>query len=102
MIRQTPRSTLFPYTTLFRSSAYTTSTHSATRSGARSRKNVIMPPTTRATASGVQWRSAPTISRSEEHTSELQSLAYLVCRHLPDKKKAQAQEEGEQSNCLSH
>src|SRR6266404_2849730 len=64
MIRRPPRSTLFPYTTLFRSPG--------------------SPPHCRATCSGA-WRGCP--RRSEEHTSELQSLAYLVCRLLLEKKK---------------
>src|SRR2546423_7163743 len=66
MIRRPPRSTLFPYTTLFRSPA---ATHPLRR---RPRSS---PPST------PSW--AP---RSEEHTSELQSLAYLVCRLLLEKK----------------
>src|SRR5687767_15752691 len=64
MIRRPPRSTLFPYTTLFRSL-------------------------------GLSWDEGPEVGgphesyfqRSEEHTSELQSLAYLVCRLLLEKKK---------------
>src|SRR5687767_15451714 len=64
MIRRPPRSTLFPYTTLFRSSGSTwTCAPCARPNTASSRK------------------------RSEEHTSELQSLAYLVCRLLLEKKK---------------
>src|SRR5229473_6901519 len=70
MIRRPPRSTLFPYTTLFRSA--TSPWHRAPRSGLR------VPP-----------RRARFGSRSEEHTSELQSLAYLVCRLLLEKKKKQ-------------
>src|SRR6185437_16709960 len=69
MIRRPPRSTLFPYTTLFRSHR-----PSARVSLTASR------PRTPAPAS-----AAP--ARSEEHTSELQSLAYLVCRLLLEKKK---------------
>src|SRR6476620_12030898 len=65
MIRRPPRSTLFPYTTLFRSSP---------RSPAWTRSPYSPPP-------------APTASRSEEHTSELQSRQYLVCRLLLEKKK---------------
>src|SRR6185437_2860333 len=65
MIRRPPRSTLFPYTTLFRSH----------RSWRRSPQS---PPST-----GPAQRRL----RSEEHTSELQSLAYLVCRLLLEKKK---------------
>src|ERR1041384_8551768 len=68
MIRRPPRSTLFPYTTLFRSGG--------TYSGGVSATNDVFSPTTQ---------------RSEEHTSELQSLAYLVCRLLLEKKKTQIQ-----------
>src|SRR6478609_10929038 len=65
MIRRPPRSTLFPYTTLFRSARrrahFSTGRRPCSRPGTR--------------------------ARSEEHTSELQSLAYLVCRLLLEKKK---------------
>src|SRR2546425_8474747 len=75
MIRRPPRSTLFPYTTLFRSQIEKTCGKGAImRMGAdspRVRVEVIR-------------MIAP---RSEEHTSELQSLAYLVCRLLLEKKK---------------
>src|SRR5437899_8740983 len=64
MMRRPPKSTLFPYTTLFRSPAR--SAH--TRPGGR-------------------WRRAVRRRRSEEHTSELQSLRQLVCRLLLEKKK---------------
>src|SRR2546425_3810928 len=71
MIRRPPRSTLFPYTTLFRSPIRGSST-----SGASSRR--------------IRRRnSGSACCRSEEHTSELQSLAYLVCRLLLEKKKEQ-------------
>src|SRR5882724_12334067 len=66
MIRRPPRSTLFPYTTLFRSRP---------RSPAAERARTRPRP----------CASAP--SRSEEHTSELQSLRHLVCRLLLEKKK---------------
>src|SRR2546425_9631969 len=72
MIRRPPRSTLFPYTTLFRSSP---ATAAATATPATS---AIC-----GTAPGASWRVT---ARSEEHTSELQSLAYLVCRLLLEKK----------------
>src|SRR4029078_13730490 len=70
MIRRPPRSTLFPYTTLFRS--------------LRTR-----PPMTKR-PDGRGWRNPAFVAndRSEEHTSELQSLAYLVCRLLLDDDKA--------------
>src|SRR5947209_14229210 len=68
MIRPPPRSTLFPYTTLFRSTQ--ARGHLAVRDGARLHPRVP--------------KRAP---RSEEHTSELQSRQYLVCRLLLEKKK---------------
>src|SRR2546425_3033500 len=76
MIRRPPRSTLFPYTTLFRS--FKISSRSARRAAARD-----------ATFSDEPRALSPVASRnrSEEHTSELQSLAYLVCRLLLEKKK---------------
>src|SRR5215510_8196201 len=66
MIRRPPRSTLFPYTTLFRSTAPVPSGHGAPASAAHVR---------------------PRDGRSEEHTSELQSRGHLVCRLLLEKKK---------------
>src|SRR2546425_1766410 len=71
MIRRPPRSTLFPYTTLFRSHA-------------RFRKRVAPPAPARRSPGAAGRRGT---ARSEEHTSELQSLAYLVCRLLLEKKK---------------
>src|SRR2546427_9338264 len=72
MIRRPPRSTLFPYTTLFRSR------RAGGRRAGRSRSASGRPRGTRARASG---------PRSEEHTSELQSQSNLVCRLLLEKKK---------------
>src|SRR5256885_6248914 len=71
MIRRPPRSTLFPYTTLFRSSCRST----------RSR--------TTSSGNGTRRRPLPQLhdNRSEEHTSELQSPCNLVCRLLLEKKK---------------
>src|SRR2546422_6318299 len=76
MIRRPPRSTLFPYTTLFRSPC---------RSGLRTRRmrrpsSARRSAFTRGSSAGVRWRS-------EEHTSELQSRLHLVCRLLLEKKK---------------
>src|SRR2546425_4597118 len=94
MIRRPPRSTLFPYTTLFRSAggdglfrrlrrhrsfrrrhvgdgARADARRTARRRGLRERRR----------------RAVRRLRRSEEHTSELQSLAYLVCRLLLEKKK---------------
>src|SRR3712207_8556053 len=95
MIRRPPRSTLFPYTTLFRSRAPRrrprgararstpakdrgTGWASASRSAAHSRRRVA--------ACSVAACSVA-VARSEEHTSELQSRQYLVCRLLLEKKK---------------
>src|SRR2546425_2720138 len=86
MIRRPPRSTLFPYTTLFRSFG----------AGALGIRRWAVPGQPDADASAVpaacsrpRAHSQPwsRYSRSEEHTSELQSLAYLVCRLLLEKKK---------------
>src|SRR3712207_9010855 len=86
MIRRPPRSTLFPYTTLFRSLIYTTFTaygaFSSSRTGfLRSRR------LTSWISFGGSTRPALSMRlRSEEHTSELQSRQYLVCRLLLEKK----------------
>src|SRR2546425_6603762 len=75
MIRRPPRSTLFPYTTLFRSPANESV-------GAVPRFTPVY-----FSRQGHPAPSRPPGGRSEEHTSELQSLAYLVCRLLLEKKK---------------
>src|SRR2546423_5743672 len=77
MIRPPPKSTLFPYTPLFRSCSWVVRLGSATR-----------PPLPSSTSGPIrrQPRSC-SAQRSEEHTSELQSLAYIVCRLLLEKKK---------------
>src|SRR2546426_7276444 len=93
MIRRPPRSTLFPYTTLFRSQARLAGRvlHRAGRARAvaeparleeRRRDRYVL----RARRQGVRGRRA---ARSEEHTSELQSPCNLVCRLLLEKKKKQ-------------
>src|SRR3989442_9904034 len=89
MIRRPPRSTLFPYTTLFRSTSTSPTPPPATRT-----------PTSKPTKADTheQVRSQPKTNgggattpsgsgRSEEHTSELQSRPHLVCRLLLEKKK---------------
>src|SRR3712207_7050268 len=86
MIRRPPRSTLFPYTTLFRSCGASgvetrrsrTSRSRATRSG----RGIVGFSAQEPTRSSVKANQ-----RSEEHTSELQSRQYLVCRLLLEKKK---------------
>src|SRR2546425_7087625 len=83
MIRRPPRSTLFPYTTLFRSLVYLTG-HPAVLSDTWAGGLFYSDPKDFARRMA-SLREA--FSRSEEHTSELQSLAYLVCRLLLEKKK---------------
>src|SRR2546423_6045693 len=89
MIRRPPRSTLFPYTTLFRS-CWELVVNWNPASGYRGYFNgwgLNLDGLAYYSVSGsvVDPSSAP-VSRSEEHTSELQSLAYLVCRLLLEKK----------------
>src|SRR5256885_9470210 len=82
MIRRPPRSTLFPYTTLFRSRLPTqlagNHDYGAARVSPEAPERTRCPP-------GYRW------ARSEEHTSELQSPCNLVCRLLLEKKKINAQ-----------
>src|SRR5258707_11891413 len=95
MIRRPPRSTLFPYTTLFRSDTQTQVVTPETT-------QVVTPKLRRTVSRGVfekppnpflttkcspSWGFSSSIRRSEEHTSELQSRQYLVCRLLLEKKK---------------
>src|SRR3712207_7601718 len=88
MIRRPPRSTLFPYTTLFRSAVKAIELNGAVAT------TVITPPSMNPISSGLllaaTLRIPPifkSVLRSEEHTSELQSRQYLVCRLLLEKKK---------------
>src|SRR2546427_4795742 len=74
MIRRPPRSTLFPYTTLFRSDARLVLDHRLARRGPDA-------------VAVEQVHARPAGERSEEHTSELQSQSNLVCRLLLEKKK---------------
>src|SRR3712207_7699800 len=82
MIRRPPRSTLFPYTTLFRSAGTMPSAPATNGSDPRGQLGCYPegPPAHRETP-------CDGLSRSEEHTSELQSRQYLVCRLLLEKKK---------------
>src|SRR3712207_9007556 len=96
MIRRPPRSTLFPYTTLFRS--FTVGAGGGSACGLRARSDcmsalivaasgvVVVSETSTASASPGCSSCFPS-RRSEEHTSELQSRQYLVCRLLLEKKK---------------
>src|SRR3712207_6864395 len=91
MIRRPPRSTLFPYTTLFRSEAAEVVNARGVEELERTRQP-RHPPAVPAPAQRrpVVERVAPQLPlvRSEEHTSELQSRQYLVCRLLLEKKKS--------------
>src|SRR3712207_7495340 len=91
MIQRPPRSTLFPYTTLFRSSRQryvvtsdgSRSTRRVSRGCCSVRVSTLCWPATSTSTSTLACSAKP---RSEEHTSELQSRQYLVCRLLPDKR----------------
>src|SRR3989441_8110575 len=93
MIRRPPRSTLFPYTTLFRSNAaarlhqlsYSRLMNGLKKAGVEINRKVLADLAVRDPVAFEQ------LARSEEHTSELQSLAYLVCRLLLEKKKWKSQ-----------
>src|SRR5438046_5657737 len=88
MLRRPPRSTLFPYTTLFRS-------HRLTPSEVRGIEDMVTSPEYRHVPTGtlavLAQRLGTVWARSEEHTSELQSLTNLVCRLLLEKKKKKNQ-----------
>src|SRR2546425_2431100 len=98
MIRRPPRSTLFPYTTLFRSR------RAPGRLRGVDREALVVDETGRAQLRGrgrgarEERARADRDDRSEEHTSELQSLAYLVCRLLLEKKKKKSKTKSEPYN----
>src|SRR2546425_7101786 len=92
MIRRPPRSTLFPYTTLFRSPRSRAvvgdrDPPSNTKTAAHRGSSADLARATHARSHPPAACPASGSARSEEHTSELQSLAYLVCRLLLEKKK---------------
>src|SRR5258708_7998370 len=95
MIRRPPRSTLFPYTTLFRSNIAVTATIanrlfvSSVRAWLRLQRLTVS-------------RSATSAQRSEEHTSELQSPDHLVCRLLLEKKKKTSYQTNESGDRSTH
>src|SRR5256885_10893577 len=99
MIRRPPRSTLFPYTTLFRSPRTSSAPNSSNAPSAHPRvirRSRMRSPCALRTLEGrVQRRE-----RSEEHTSELQSPCNLVCRLLLEKKKKTELNQSEVALCL--
>src|SRR4051794_41275613 len=101
MIRRPPRSTLFPYTTLFRSGVWTYSLNNADAAvnalNSTGANTTLSDSFTVTTVDGTQQTVTVTINgandaavRSEEHTSELQSPVHLVCRLLLEKKKTKS------------
>src|SRR3712207_9409154 len=82
MIRRPPRSTLFPYTTLFRSGGSDVASTNACAAGSRAMLRGLP-----AMVYSLVGGGSEQTPRSEEHTSELQSRQYLVCRLLLEKKK---------------
>src|SRR3712207_7249560 len=96
MIRRPPRSTLFPYTTLFRSHSDLVVLDTDLEEeylgppknlNTECHEDGGLPPDHACGESRQAWRKEARSSRSEEHTSELQSRQYLVCRLLLEKKK---------------
>src|SRR2546429_4340123 len=92
MIRRPPRSTLFPYTTLFRSSQYIYWTLEPTNPLGLLQEALLLavqlePLEKRIRVEGVKTGKVTALDRSEEHTSELQSRLHIVCRLLLEKKK---------------
>src|SRR2546428_5992845 len=82
MIRRPPRSTLFPYTTLFRSTGLQLAARQQTRAQLEAAVNRVIGPVRETLATAERQAM-----RSEEHTSEFQSRSDLVCRLLLEKKK---------------
>src|SRR3712207_7448964 len=94
MIRRPPRSTLFPYTTLFRSRRGSGRRFPPRRREGRGRDRRAGPAAAAARSSARRFQRLleKGVGRSEEHTSELQSRQYLVCRLLLEKKKTHVPE----------
>src|SRR3712207_7772091 len=88
MIRRPPRSTLFPYTTLFRSGyVHRATAEPGQRAAPRAAGGLRRPAAPADRPERGEHQHARVPPRSEEHTSELQSRQYLVCRLLLEKKK---------------
>src|SRR3712207_9524896 len=87
MIRRPPRSTLFPYTTLFRSPSSAAASRTEYTAGRPERRPDHEPGSGPGSVGRERVSTRASLLRSEEHTSELQSRQYLVCRLLLEKKK---------------
>src|SRR5438034_6742906 len=87
MIRRPPRSTLFPYTTLFRSHPSNSTSDRLDESMSRGHSSRVESGVASPVSHVVALSIPNSVSRSEEHTSELQSHSDLVCRLLLEKKK---------------
>src|SRR3989442_8292728 len=88
MIRRPPRSTLFPYTTLFRSHFFAAAAHDVPEfETMNERADERLSKDRQSLAGRLAWKRVDGQPRSEEHTSELQSRPHLVCRLLLEKKK---------------
>src|SRR3712207_8284357 len=98
MIRRPPRSTLFPYTTLFRSLAAGPGAHRRLVHEGKVPRGLVEEDGTRRRPIEGDVDGSPT-SRSEEHTSELQSRQYLVCRLLLEKKKTRMHRHCRRNSC---
>src|SRR2546426_8130296 len=96
MIRRPPRSTLFPYTTLFRSLGYLSAQITDVPGQTLTFPTLLAASGVRYLASGPNPERA---ARSEEHTSELQSPCNLVCRLLLEKKKKKQERSAHSSRC---
>src|SRR2546430_9881695 len=88
MIRRPPRSTLFPYTTLFRSQVGEHGRRDLRRQGAHGLLDVAAGPDVFGDPAGALGEPLEHVRRSEEHTSELQSQSNIVCRLLLEKKNS--------------
>src|SRR2546430_13674691 len=102
MIRRPPRSTLFPYTTLFRSDlaeVYTPTPEERTLAAELTRSRGV---SSIGTGTSVKPFSFVNSTRSEEHTSELQSQSNLVCRLLLDKKNGEISHGFSSRNAIGH
>src|SRR3989454_6045257 len=101
MIRRPPRSTLFPYTTLFRSVIVGTALSAVSHRPASQADSRLLTADRASSLTIGRLHNDGGGDRSEEHTSELQSPCNLVCRLLLEKKKTQSQSQPQEKRSLS-